>query len=941
MRKKIFVKKALSALLALVILITVLVTENITALALTYNTNANNVKGNAFTNSATLAAAYDKVFSGDIDIYRKKTGKEISMPLGYRMLDYDDMAPKSDYYYVKSKTTGGVYQAYECQAYANAVYNKLFNEWVGSGTTPTFSHSEIVIGKGKNELSFSDFKNAGVRNGAYLRTTTNLSGTYNGDGGHALIILSYNSSSISYLEGNGDGEGLIRIASMSWNEFNTKQLKGRSRYTCHIVQPKQEYYDSLYPSSSSNSADSIISTAKAQIGSYGSDVNKFSTWYYGQQKSVQWCAIFISWCANQVGVLNTVIPKKDNCNSMMSWFKNKNAFYYVSSDYVPQKGDIVFFDTQGNGGANHVEFISQTGYINESGRIKVKCIGGNTSDVNFNGGDFVAEKKRDINSAAAKVIGYANPSYSGEYIISNNPDDYTFPARDLYLTSPVMTGADVGWLQAFLYQMGYDITVDQSYGSKTKDVVAQYQRDNGLSVDGCVGPQMRPYIKTKWEERKHTNCTWDGGVVTKNATHLEEGVITYTCSVCKATKTESIPKITEHTFGGWQKYNEKQHKRICACGDIQYENHTWNSGVVTTQPTCTATGVMTYACTACNATKLEVISSKGHSYGVWQNHSDTQHKKSCACGKEEIKDHRWDGGVVTMPATCSAAGVKTFTCLDCKTTKTEIISQRGHTYGSWQNHDGTQHIRTCNSCNEYVLENHNWNNGIVVTPATFNKEGEKKYECIYCEGVKTESIPMLSATEKSPTFVIGDYQAIAGDEVKVNVSLKNNSGVSSLILKVSFDESLLTLTDIEYNATMGGQTIMPNGYSSPVTLYWINAFDEEKDDVVFATLTFKVNKNAKTDTTSNITVSYEQNDVFNFDEENVMFAVENGSITFIDYLPGDINSDLVVDNRDVVLLMRYIAGWKSLEVNERALDVDADHKTTNKDVLRLARWILG
>lgn len=92
--------------------------------------------------------------------------------------------------------------------------------------------------------------------------------------------------------------------------------------------------------------------------------------------------------------------------------------------------------------------------------------------------------------------------------VSTNPDDYTFPNRDIYYkSSGVMKGSDVGWIQAVLYQLGYDITIDCSFGPASKTVVEKFQRDNGLSVDGSVGPVTREKLRQKWEDKKKSNVT--------------------------------------------------------------------------------------------------------------------------------------------------------------------------------------------------------------------------------------------------------------------------------------------------------------------------------------------------------------------------------------------------------------------------------------------------
>ena len=206
--------------------------------AKSYIKNPNDASGGSYTNSSALASELDKVFAGDIDVYSdSKCTKEVSMPIGTNMSN-------STQYYVKSKVTGKNVSGWQCYIYANAVYNKLFNEWVGHGTS--FSHSAVVISGGANTATYEMFKKAGVRCGAYMRTTGSKSGAYDGNVGHSLIILSYDSSYVNYLEGNGDGNGAIRITKTTWSEFNSGQLSGRSRYISHVVQPIDSYYDSLY-----------------------------------------------------------------------------------------------------------------------------------------------------------------------------------------------------------------------------------------------------------------------------------------------------------------------------------------------------------------------------------------------------------------------------------------------------------------------------------------------------------------------------------------------------------------------------------------------------------------------------------------------------------------------------------------------------------------------
>ncbi|MBR6413039.1 MAG: S-layer homology domain-containing protein [Oscillospiraceae bacterium] len=112
--------------------------------------------------------------------------------------------------------------------------------------------------------------------------------------------------------------------------------------------------------------------------------------------------------------------------------------------------------------------------------------------------------------------------------------------------------------------------------------------------------------------------SWDAGTVTLEPTETEPGVKTFTCTRCGETKTAPIP-ATGHTHN----YTvtvvaptcaERGYTiHACVCGDSYIDTytaalgHAWDAGVVTTKPTETTTGIMTYTCTRCGETKTETI----------------------------------------------------------------------------------------------------------------------------------------------------------------------------------------------------------------------------------------------------------------------------------------------------------------------------------------------
>ena len=141
-----------------------------------------------------------------------------------------------------------------------------------------------------------------------------------------------------------------------------------------------------------------------------------------------------------------------------------------------------------------------------------------------------------------------------------------------------------------------------------------------------------------------------------------------------------------------------------------------------------------------------------HTYGTdWESDNDDDHYHVCSVcsGKADVTPHSYDSGMITIPATETTEGVKTYTCSVCHHTKTETVPKLSHTHSLSVDYskDETGHWHACSGCTEKVdFEAHTEDSGTVTVQPTETTEGIRVYSCTVCGYViRTETIPALAS----------------------------------------------------------------------------------------------------------------------------------------------------------------------------------------------------
>lgn len=176
-----------------------------------------------------------------------------------------------------------------------------------------------------------------------------------------------------------------QAASHGWARY------GDPEYVPHV----QRYYSSGNIFAGLFGNEEIVRIAKAQIGNEGG--KKFWSWY-GFAEREEWCACFVSWCADQCGLIKSgLVPRFALCENGMNWFQNK--YQWRGSGYSPMPGDFIFFDWPKEG--------VRDGVSDHVGIVE-KCENGIVYTIEGNSGDKCKQNSYPVGYDS--ILGYGVPA---------------------------------------------------------------------------------------------------------------------------------------------------------------------------------------------------------------------------------------------------------------------------------------------------------------------------------------------------------------------------------------------------------------------------------------------------------------------------------------------------------------------------------------------------
>ena len=301
---------------------------------------------------------------------------------------------------------------------------------------------------------------------------------------------------------------------------------------------------------------------------------------------------------------------------------------------------------------------------------------------------------------------------------------------------------------------------------------------------------------------------------THPATEESEGFIFYACTVCAATKTETLDKLPHvHTFAiDWSK-DDVYHWHAATCehkGEVDAKaTHVWNSGVITKEATEEEIGEKSYTCTVCGEIKTSPIDKlpHTHTFGEWETHTvatcvaQGEERRYCAkCGDYESRTIKIDPTAHNLihhdgqAATCTASGWVAYdTCTHCTYSTYRSISKLSHAevvdpaVPATCSTTGLTQGKHCSRCGVIITaqktvgiasNNHTFGAWILEEAATCTTDGIQYRRCTGCGKLENQTLPAKG--HAGEWLILKEATCLETGTKKLNCSVCNKTIIETI-----------------------------------------------------------------------------------------------------------------------------------------------------------------
>lgn len=450
--------------------------------------------------------------------------------------------------------------------------------------------------------------------------------------------------------------------------------------------------------------------------------------------------------------------KKDVVNETLKMLEDKCQFTMDEAAALPESCQFV--------AKSVISCPVNVSVYAENGTLITELVDGTQSDVTNEYGRFAVvydsysgdyEKVICLNSeenVSFKITGVDDGLVAMDFAQAKDAESMVYTFNNVPIKTDAAIYADVKQItEQKIYQ------IDESGNGELDERPIIVKSDNYVPVDSVVLSET--VLKLKEGESAGLKVM----INPSNATEQKISWMSANPSIAAITDG----KVTAVTQGSTVIYGIAMDDRdkIVSCevsvvadmGDIPVcEEHSWDDGIITKEPTCTERGEKTYTCVICGETKNEEIKATGHQTKEVRNKKDATCKAEGYSGDTYCKDcnkklntgqaiaatgkHTWDKGKESKAPSCTEKGEKQYTCSVCGETKKESLEKISHAYKT------------------------------TVTKATTSENGSITEKCASCGIVKSsKTIPCVkSATLRTVSYTYN------GRAKKPSVTIKDSSG---------------------------------------------------------------------------------------------------------------------------------------------------------------------